>query len=246
MILNIDKNKISQFVYLLLNDYNYIVDDIFEKIIKIYQHEQYIKVLNWRTINSYSKVIKIYSNFVECMHDILLQIARNMPNILIEYNVLEKLINIINFYINKIVGDEKENLNVRNPIYYKFIKNDYLKVYAEIITYIFGQTLSKDIINYMHNDKRSYKRENYENIIDILKYEPNFNSKSSIITLLLNKIDDYSDLDDYDDIPDDLCDPLLSILIEQPVELPSTDIIVDRRSISKHLLSSNTKPELLP
>lgn len=45
-----------------------------------------------------------------------------------------------------------------------------------------------------------------------------------------------------EDIPDEFLDPILSTLMKDPVELPSSHIIIDRATIERHLLSDQTDP----
>ena len=40
----------------------------------------------------------------------------------------------------------------------------------------------------------------------------------------------------YDDAPDDYLDPITSVLMSDPVRLPSSRQIVDRATIARHLL----------
>lgn len=42
--------------------------------------------------------------------------------------------------------------------------------------------------------------------------------------------------------PDDFLDPILSILMKDPVRLPSSKVTVDRSTISRHLLSDQSDP----
>lgn len=44
------------------------------------------------------------------------------------------------------------------------------------------------------------------------------------------------------DIPEEFLDPILSILMKDPVILPSSRISVDRSTISRHLLSDQSDP----
>ena len=46
----------------------------------------------------------------------------------------------------------------------------------------------------------------------------------------------------YDDVPDELCDPIMSTLIEEPVMLPDTNIIMDKSVIARHLISDPHNP----
>lgn len=44
------------------------------------------------------------------------------------------------------------------------------------------------------------------------------------------------------DAPDDFLDPIMSILMLDPVTLPSSHVVVDRSTIARHLLSDQTDP----
>lgn len=46
----------------------------------------------------------------------------------------------------------------------------------------------------------------------------------------------------YDDAPEEFLDPITTLLMEDPVKLPSSNIVVDRNTIEKHLLSDPTDP----
>lgn len=47
---------------------------------------------------------------------------------------------------------------------------------------------------------------------------------------------------DYDDAPDEFIDPLTMLVMNDPVELPSSKVIIDRVTIETHLLSDPTDP----
>lgn len=40
----------------------------------------------------------------------------------------------------------------------------------------------------------------------------------------------------FEDAPDDFCDPIMGELMEDPVRLPTSNKIVDRKTIYRHLL----------
>lgn len=44
------------------------------------------------------------------------------------------------------------------------------------------------------------------------------------------------------DIPDEFLDPLLSTLMKDPVQLPSSGVIIDRPTIERHLLTDQHDP----
>ena len=46
----------------------------------------------------------------------------------------------------------------------------------------------------------------------------------------------------YDDAPEEFFDPITTILMDDPVLLPSSKTIIDRSTILTHLLSDSTDP----
>jgi len=54
------------------------------------------------------------------------------------------------------------------------------------------------------------------------------------------KLDDEEEA--YDDAPEEFYDPLLATLMEDPVELPSSKTIIDRKTIKQHLLNDAHDP----
>jgi hypothetical protein len=51
-----------------------------------------------------------------------------------------------------------------------------------------------------------------------------------------------SDEDLYEDAPDEFLDPLMQEFMTDPVLLPTSNNIVDRRTITHHLLNNDTDP----
>ncbi|VDP91235.1 unnamed protein product [Echinostoma caproni] len=47
---------------------------------------------------------------------------------------------------------------------------------------------------------------------------------------------------DVDDAPDDFIDPIMGHVMEDPVKLPTSGHVVDRKTIYRHLLNDSTDP----
>ena len=56
------------------------------------------------------------------------------------------------------------------------------------------------------------------------------------------KLVEIQDIKEDIEPPDELCDPIMQTLIETPVMLPNSDIIMDKGVISRHLLTENYNP----
>lgn len=43
---------------------------------------------------------------------------------------------------------------------------------------------------------------------------------------------------DLEDAPEEFCDPIMGEIMEDPVRLPTSNLIIDRKTIYRHLLRS--------
>ena len=252
-----------QAVFLILNDYNSLMDDIFEKIIMIHEHEHYIININHLQLINYQKVIKTYFDFIFCIEDLLLSLAKYYPEYLIDKLVIKKLLSQINFNIYKLLGPGSDKLIIKDHKKYSFDKKKMLHYYANLLTILYSYN-NELIIPIICEDKRSYDKVIYDKLFRLL---PDISSENIILKNLLDRtqnedifqsfnirnkfkgfiseLDEFSladDIFDSIDIPNEFEDPLLNSLIEEPVELPNTQMIISRNTIQTHLMSSNENP----
>ena len=73
------------------------------------------------------------------------------------------------------------------------------------------------------------------NLVLIKEYEDILNFKSKIEELRCPIGED-------EDIPEELLDPIMGTLMENPVLLPNTDTFIDYDVITRHLLTSSDNP----
>ncbi len=123
------------------------------------------------------------------------------------------------------------------------------KILSSIISIYICFKEYKEFLEFVVKDERSYNIENFERVV-VLK-------ENGKITLDYDKFDDYKsflqmlkDLEieikakhiSYDDAPDEYLDPITTVLMEDPVMLPASNMILDRATIATHLLSDPTDP----
>ena len=121
----------------------------------------------------------------------------------------------------------------------------------------------------IENDKNNYKEDNFNNIIkenNSIFHKENDSNISIKCDDIINikyenekeifekKINNYNN-DIYNDAPNEFLDPLFCELMEDPVILPTSNIIIDRKNIENFLLNVHkdpfnrkplTKEELIP
>lgn len=94
-----------------------------------------------------------------------------------------------------------------------------------------GRSFSPDLFNYAENTL--IKIGGGDLISEIIE-----------LSTKVNRIEEMQKLNDeaLSNPPDDFLDPILSILMKDPVILPSSKVTVDRSTISRHLLSDQSDP----
>ena len=103
---------------------------------------------------------------------------------------------------------------------------------------------SNDIVNnsIIYNEWIKYSNDNKDNINKFIDYITD-DLSYTINNNLKNKITNFTDLSsNFQNIPDEFLDPIVYELIENPVEIPITNIIVDEKFILKHIILKNDNP----
>ena len=67
-----------------------------------------------------------------------------------------------------------------------------------------------------------------------------FRMSGSVASKLYNEITEEEI--EYEDVPEDFCDPILMTMIEEPIMIPEMDLIVEESVIKRHLLTTDENP----
>lgn len=229
------KNIFKKFINLILSDVNFYLDESFLNIYKISDDKFY----------SSCKALLICGN--EILNSVLF-FTKIQNKIFVEDEIVPKVTNILIFYIKKIL-DVVKKLDI--------ISNEKKSIISKIITILYK--LSKIFINlsqiekfikYISINKNSYYSTMFSEVIDIINKNNtelmtwNYTKKLYEIEENINiRIKDH-ELEEsfYDTIPDQFCDPLMATPITNPIALPNTSIIMDKKVIARHLLTYNFNP----
>lgn len=124
----------------------------------------------------------------------------------------------------------------------KFVLISLVETYVAFLDY-------NEFLKYVVTDERSFKLDNFEKVID-LKEDKKINIEYFTyqkFTKLIERLKEMKcEIDktniNYDDAPEEFFDPITTLLMEDPVLLPSSKTIIDRSTILTHLLSDPTDP----
>ncbi|KAJ5907758.1 hypothetical protein N7495_000440 [Penicillium taxi] len=245
-----------QFVNLLLNDVTYVLDEAFGafKIIKTIeqkldregismdatarqQQEEHL-VAAQRNAKSYmqltNETVAMLKLFTEALAD-----SFTMPEI------VQRLADMLDFNLDTMVGPKSSDLRVGNGHEYgfhpKLLLSDLMDVYLNLMR-------KKSFIVAVARDGRSYKPETFQKAAEIVqKWSLKSPEALQLWSQMRKQIEEAKAIDDQEEvdlgeIPDELLDPLMCSIMEDPVILPKSGVSIDRSTIRSHLLSDPHDP----
>jgi ubiquitin conjugation factor E4 B len=151
----------------------------------------------------------------------------------------ERFANALNYCLDSLASQKGLKLKVNNPEAYNF---DPRLLLQHIVT-MYANMAGEDVfLMHVVDDSRSYKTETFEKTVRILgnpgkgvvvdaESRDRFEDLVQRLKSMKVEIDQEDDL--YDDAPEEFLDTLMSTLMKDPVELPSSKNVVDFMTISK-------------
>jgi ubiquitin conjugation factor E4 B len=245
-----------RFVNLLLNDVTFVLDESFTAFIQIYNLQKELSTNGAsldqaqrqekeEALSSAQSKAKSYMSLTNETVGMLKLFTEALSNSFTMPEVVQRLADMLDYNLNAMAGPKQTTLKVPNPEEYNFNPGALL---AEIVDVYLNLSEKPNFILAVARDGRSYKPEIFAAAGAILKRLPlkspeelrkweNLQKKFAAA-----KAEDEATEHDLGDIPDEFLDPLVYTLMEDPVTLPTSRIVVDRSSIRSHLLSDPTDP----
>ncbi|WZH39337.1 ubiquitin elongating factor core-domain-containing protein [Fusarium acuminatum] len=250
----VNKQFFVQFVNMLLNDAIYVLDEALGKFPKIRaiekeledpsipaedrqkKEEEMQQLANQATsfMQLANETLEMMKLFTEAMGE-----AFTMPEIVF------RLSSMLNYNLDTLAGKKAAaELNVSNRDKYHFRP---IQIISDIVDIYLNLGDSTVFIDAVASDGRSYKPEVLERVSRILtsKHQKDPAAIANWDKLRVKFVDAKTILDqaelDLGDIPAEFEDPIMGILMTDPVLLPSKHI-VDRSTIAQHLLSDAKDP----
>ncbi|KAK3387480.1 ubiquitin elongating factor core-domain-containing protein [Podospora didyma] len=241
-----------RFVNLLMNDATYVLDEGLSKFPKIHELQEKLKgnlsqqdrekaeeelknveqqaTSYMQLVNETVGMMKLFTN--------TLSEAFTMPEI------VQRLAGMLDYNLDILTGPKSKTLKVDNAENYSFNPKTLL---PEIIDIYLNLGSSAAFIDAVASDGRSYKPDTMRSAGTILraKHLKEADELAAWATLCkkfetAKELFDRAEVD-FDDAPAEFEDPIMGILMTDPVILPSK-AIVDRSTITQHLLSDPKDP----
>jgi len=242
-----DEKRLKKFINIIINNLSHCIQELFLNIKKIFGLETKENP-NEEEISKLEDSVKAYLVFT---HDFL------KLNTIFSYVYYKEYLSIENrgticgsicHILDSMLGNKKNELNIKNKdkLYFK-PKNLLFKICKLLLNFvnedIFLDTLvkesSKDVSKLTAKMmKILYLKSDFsDNMISSLEY----NKIQIFIDNIKNRYEKEIDYDDIE-IPEEFCDPIMMTLIEDPVFLPNTNMVVEREVISRHLVTEEHNP----
>jgi ubiquitin conjugation factor E4 B len=245
-----------RFVNLLLNDVTFVLDESFTAFHTIYDvskelsmagtsldqearqaKEEVLEQAKGRA-KSYmqltNETVAMLKLFTEALAD-----AFTMPEI------VQRLADMLDYNLDAMVGPKSNNLKVENLQEYNFNPKALL---SEIVDVYLNLGEKENFVLAVARDGRSYKPDNFVSAGNIMRKfmlkGPEELDRWNRLTERFAQVKQEDEAADADlgEIPDEFLDPLMYTLMEDPVRLPVSKIVIDRSTIRSHLLSDPHDP----
>mmetsp|Transcript_28953 Transcript_28953/g.54783 ORF Transcript_28953/g.54783 Transcript_28953/m.54783 type:complete len:599 (+) Transcript_28953:1194-2990(+) len=155
-----------------------------------------------------------------------------------------RLANMLLHVLTKLVGSRGLGLKVENPESYNFRPKEML----QDLCVVFSSFAAADAFQTECAKSGYYTPELMSKSVKTCRKLGLLVGESmDLFDLLATKVEDaskvtISDEDLYQDAPDEFLDPLVQEFMTDPVKLPTSGNIVDRKTITQHLLNDGTDP----
>ena len=247
----INMKYFKELIYENLSHFQYVVDEILELLNKINSLEQSNIDLEGNLgelseedndiVNESKEKINNYTIYLHIFSSFIIKTSKYYSNIILCDEIKHSLNNIIILIINNITIHQKK-YKVINKSELKFIPIDLLITIKSILLNLIYIRKNESIVSLLISENDSYIKNSIKRLSNILSKKNQIKTIDySYLHFLNDKINDKIDNNKEIEIPDDLCDPIMDTLIENPVMLPN-NIIIDYGTISRHLLTNESNP----
>jgi len=263
LIENTNPPLFLRFINLMTNDAIFMLDEALENMacIKTLQNEK--STGQWTRLNRQDRAEKErelytaerkakWSNMMsKMMVTMLYYLTCEIKTIFCHPILVDRLVSMLNYFIGTLVGPKQKDFKVKSSQEYYFDPANIVFNISRIYVNLGHRNNNKEFYEKfclaVINDTRSYTPELIPSTEKVL-WKTKGNEVMIIEQLIevdneIKKLADKVKKEeiDIDEIPEEFLDPILTTLMENPVKLPSGNV-VDKSTIARHLLSDQTDP----
>mmetsp|Transcript_10644 Transcript_10644/g.36124 ORF Transcript_10644/g.36124 Transcript_10644/m.36124 type:complete len:940 (+) Transcript_10644:155-2974(+) len=256
------KERFVRFVNFILNDALYCMDEALRKLAKIREVELEMKdVAAWNAAEEEHRndraselraaeeqggyFMQLANEIVRMLH-YLSSDARVAAALLAE-ELRDRVANMLNHFVMRLVGPSCLELKVADMSKYHFDPWRLLAEIAEIYLHLAGSANGGDFVAAVVADQRSFDAALFDRAVDKVLHrmlkETNLEAFKALIKRLREAEQEQAEMEeDLGEVPDEFLCLITAELMRDPVTLPSSQSVVERAAILRHLLSDSTDP----
>ena len=242
-----NKDKAQYFkemIYFNLNNFQHVTDEIFENLTKI-QEEENSLTPDLELINKKRKDINVLAIYADTFGRFIIKTCNYFTDIILCDEIKTCFINIILIILNKTATDKVEQFKVTSMKSLDFSISKLFVFINKMLQHLISVNSNEKKLVQLIGKNENYTKSSITKMITVLKNMDGISTMDYTslyyLDVQINKIKEDLESIDEREPPDELCDPIMSTLIEEPIMLPN-DIIVDYSVISRHLLNNDTNP----
>ncbi len=245
-----------RFVNLLLNDVTFVLDESFTAFHDIYDVSKELSMVGTaldqearkakeEILESAKSKAKSYMSLTNETVAMLKLFTEALADAFTMPEIVQRLADMLDYNLDAMVGPKSSNLKVENLQEYNFNPKALL---SEIVDVYLNLGEKDNFVLAVARDGRSYKPDNFSGAAIIMRKfvlkSPEELSRWSGLTqkFAIARQEDEAAEADLGEIPDEFLDPLMYTLMDDPVRLPVSKIVIDRSTIRSHLLSDPHDP----
>ncbi|KAH9506359.1 Ubiquitin conjugation factor E4 B [Dermatophagoides farinae] len=245
-----------KFINMLMNDTTFLLDEALVSLKRIHEIKEDMKnPENWnRQTREQRETRERQLAFDErqCRSflilavenvDMLHYLTKTVQKPFEAVELIDRLAAMLNFNLQQLCGKKCKSLKVPNPEKYGWDP----KYLLDKITDIYLHLKSKKFYQAIANDERSYSHELFKDAASKMeRIHIKSQHKIESFLLIISEVEKILEVKkqmeiDFSDAPENYKDPLMDTIMDDPVILPSGNIM-DRSVIIRHLLNASTDP----
>ncbi|XP_040567743.1 ubiquitin conjugation factor E4 B [Lepeophtheirus salmonis] len=246
-----------KFINMLMNDTTFLLDESMDALKRIHEIQEEISdVERWstqtaqyqqermRTLSQDDRQCKSYLTLARETVEMFHYLTREIVEPFLRPELADRLAAMLNYNLKQLCGNKCKTLKVKQPEKYnwdpRWLLRNLIDIYLHLDSDGFATALA--------NDQRSFSLEIFSDAVarmkttlcssclDIEQLENLAKKAKSIVDA------NYQKDATYEDAPDEFMDPMMFELMEDPVFLPTSGNVMDRKHIIRHLLSTPNDP----
>ena len=244
----------------LMNDLIYLNDECIENLKAIKKYEDLIadkehyeslstemKKFEESKFNEKDRIVRAEIKLFNVSLKFLVSLCKLLQTFFIKNEFISVLAGFLNYSLNVFASPLGNELKLKNLNDYnfnpKFILGALLSVYSAFYDKV-------EFLEVVVKDERSYKYANFSRAKRLVENSGKIEIDNADFNNFLKFVDKLKEEErkikeeeiNYDDAPEEFCDALTALLMTDPVKLPKSNVIVDRKTIETILLSDQSDP----